>query len=303
MVQQKILSYTIKHGHMHGQTKNTKEYYSFNTFYIVGFRNKYAIIYSTINNEFYRAIYLLSICCFYGGHLLIVNTAPKYSQFIYNLITLGKERGSFFFPYQKSMKKISISKQFFSLSKKEKKKFVLHQSFPTTFSFDKNNEGKKMGGVGQLNKKFNKSNENKISIFTSGGTITNWKQLFTSMKRGYAFEKKFHKYIYENNQNFPPYKKFKKSAVRAIEIEKRKMNNPCDSRPDCILILGSGAMGLLRDATNLQIPTIVTVDSHVEVNYCTYPIWGNTVSANFLSALIEWFFRYTDVKNGHKIFK
>jgi ribosomal protein S2 len=140
----------------------------------------------------------------------------------------------------------------------------------------------------------------KISLTSSkiyGGTITNWKQLAKSISRGKIFEKKFGKFISENSVIFPPYNKLKQSAIQLFEADEKQRSiyggegDLSSVRPDCILIIGGGSTDILRNAFYLEIPTIVSVDSHTPVNFCTYPVWGNTESVGFILSIIEWFFR------------
>lgn len=139
-----------------------------------------------------------------------------------------------------------------------------------------------------------------------GGTLTNWKQISSSILTYISFSKKFGKYITKNNIHFPRYKKLKKDFQGFMHISHTEETskgiiydkNPTLKKPDLLLVINPNEnIEALCEAKNLDIPVIAFTDTDTDLALVTYPIPINSNSLPFIHYYLSWILKAIHSKN------
>ena len=128
----------------------------------------------------------------------------------------------------------------------------------------------------------------------TNGTLTNWCEVSNKVKTFVNFYYGFDNFLTKNNIHFPNYKKMKKNykgflnEFKDNSIEQQSYSAELNKKwkPDLIILLSTeNTESIIKEASNLNIPTIALVDSNSTISTITYPIPTNTYSYFFV-----WFF-------------
>lgn len=137
-----------------------------------------------------------------------------------------------------------------------------------------------------------------------GGTLTNWKQIATSITTFLAFSMRFDKFVTRNNIYFPKYRKLKNSfqgffySLNNDYFFPRRFNL---KKPDLVLLLNPNEnKTVLYEAKKLNIPVIALTDANIDLSFINYNLPVNNTSPYVVQYLFYWIFRIIVGQKGQK---
>jgi small subunit ribosomal protein S2 len=135
-----------------------------------------------------------------------------------------------------------------------------------------------------------------------GGTLTNWKQISTSVKAFGYFSTRFDRFILVHNIYFPRYKHLKKAFQGLVQKTSTGVELAFKKSPDILFVVNPNEnRTVLKEAACLNIPVIAIIDSNTDISYITYPIPGNVDSFSFIFFCFSWIARVLNKLTSEKI--
>lgn len=233
-------------GHKSINLSKRKFWHPLMTPYLLGIRNKIAIINPSATKKcILRAFFIIALLFKSNGHLLIINTNPEY--FVLN-------------------KNLSL------LTLQPRPNFKSHEQEKRSHS--------------SIYTKYKVLRTSKISYCSSkwvGGTLTNWKQISKSVLTLAKFSERCETFLLKNNIEFPRYKKIKTCFQGLIRKQDNKTILGFYEKPDLIFLINPNEnQNIILEANKLHIPLIAFAESNTNLKGITYPIPLNTYSMNFV---------------------
>ena len=232
-------------GHKSINLSKRKFWHPLMTPYLLGIRNKIAIINpSATKKSVLRAFFIIALLFKSNGHLLVINTNPEYFVLNKNLSLLTLQP-----------KPITVSNLL------KTKDIPIYRKYKALYT----------------------SNISYCSSKWIGGTLTNWKQVSKSVLTFAKFSERCEKFLVKNNMEFPRYKRIKTCFEGLIRKENSKTVLAFYEKPDLIFLMNPNENhNVILEANKLHIPIIAFTESNTNLKGITYPIPLNTYSMNFV---------------------